>query len=45
MAGATETEGLGVACGAAVVTDGAGVGVGVVSNALPWGGGFRPHHE
>jgi len=44
VAGATETEGLGVAP-VAVVTDGAGVGVGVVSNALPCGGGFRPHHE
>src|SRR6266404_9076344 len=45
VAGATETEGLGATCGVAVVADGAGVGVGVVSSALPCGGGFRPHHE
>ena len=42
---ATETDGFGVALGVALVATGAGVRVGVVSNVLPDGGGFRPHHE
>ena len=47
MAGAAETEGLGVTPRVVVAAAGAGVGVGdgVASSVVTCEGGFRPHHE